>query len=570
MISKEIMIIIRGVKMKRGIILLIILLLSVVASPVFADTIISNSKDWRDVYSVMLYGQLIGSGSNSKFLVSEKHSTIILYEVPKDQPVEAYSSTRQPYIVGYKQILESNGYQAEEFTADSFNLYLAKKLTDINSYIIIDDSYSYNGIAVAPYAALTKSYVIFADKGDIGQVSSFLATKKVEKVLIYGYVDREVRSALAKYNLEIINKDNDKFENVIEIVKKYKAIKDAKQVSLTDGEFIEASLMSDFQPTLFTGRQNVPDDVKEYIKSSNIEVGVLIGNELVGTATMIRRETGISTFVKYARSARVPTGTVSQVEGLDLFLLPPINLNISLESIKYNTLTKKIYVTVKNTADVSEYLKGSYTIRVGGKSYAIGDTDPVFIEAGSRKTIIYDIDPLTSTENITADVFLLFGESKKSLEYKMEGTVMVGTIDVSDDSSIDIIKAEYGKDDKKIYVSIKNTGSSDVFVNSESADVTIIDTKNTYGSESVIKIPAGATKQSIIKADMSDEDLANNQMVKIRAYYGKSEESLAKIAEKEVALEVKALSLMLVLPLVIIILLIIIIVTVIIKKRKDV
>ena len=36
---------------------------------------------------------------------------------------------------------------------------------------------------------------------------------------------------------------------------------------------------------LFTGRENVPDQIKEYLKNSDISVGVLIGNELVGAAT---------------------------------------------------------------------------------------------------------------------------------------------------------------------------------------------------------------------------------------------------------------------------------------------
>jgi hypothetical protein len=53
--------------------------------------------------------------------------------------------------------------------------------------------------------------------------------------------------------------------------------------------------MSGEYPTLFIGTNNVPDEIRNYIKSSNIEVGVLIGNELVGSATTVRRETGIST-----------------------------------------------------------------------------------------------------------------------------------------------------------------------------------------------------------------------------------------------------------------------------------
>ena len=34
-------------------------------------------------------------------------------------------------------------------------------------------------------------------------------------------------------------------------------------------------------PILFTGKENVPDKIRDYIKSSQIEIGVLIGNDLV-------------------------------------------------------------------------------------------------------------------------------------------------------------------------------------------------------------------------------------------------------------------------------------------------
>ncbi|HOH04142.1 MAG TPA: hypothetical protein PK032_01590, partial [Candidatus Pacearchaeota archaeon] len=57
------------------------------------------------------------------------------------------------------------------------------------------------------------------------------------------------------------------------------------------------------------------------IKSSDIEIGVLIGNELIGAATNIRQSTGINVQVKFARSARERTSGVSPVEGLDLIYI---------------------------------------------------------------------------------------------------------------------------------------------------------------------------------------------------------------------------------------------------------
>jgi hypothetical protein len=45
------------------------------------------------------------------------------------------------------------GYNATEIVFSSLSIELAKRLTGIHDYIILDDSYGYNAIAVAPYAA---------------------------------------------------------------------------------------------------------------------------------------------------------------------------------------------------------------------------------------------------------------------------------------------------------------------------------------------------------------------------------------------------------------------------------
>ena len=129
-----------------------------------AQRIIVNSEDWRDVYSTMLYGNF--NGETTDFLVSDKHATLILNAIPKTTDIKALSSKKNPFIVGYKSILESNGYSAEEYVYDSFNLELAE-LLDVSNFIIVDDSYGYNAISVAPYAIASESFVLFADRANI-------------------------------------------------------------------------------------------------------------------------------------------------------------------------------------------------------------------------------------------------------------------------------------------------------------------------------------------------------------------------------------------------------------------
>jgi len=512
--------------------ILTLLLLPLNAS---ADRIISNSEDWRDVYSTLLYANILKQPSN--FLVSDRHATLLLNSIPRGTKLQVVSSSRVPYIVGYKSFLENRGYPSDELIFDSANLELAKRL-NVTRFIVIDDSYGYNAISVAPYAVVSNSYVLFADRNNIDEVYSFLKNRKVDSIIIYGNVDREVINQLTEFNPEIINKDGDRYDNNIEIVKKYQEIKHAKQAVLTNGEFIEAEIMSGVEPVIFIGSQNVPEQVKKYIQESGLEVGVLIGNQYVGTATNIRRQTGLSVFVKFAQSARVPRGPISPVEGLDLFYLPVINIVLDIFSIEYNRATNTLEVTIKNNADQAAFFKGTYTIEdSSGKKFKVGDTTPIFIDGKEFKTVTYEIEPLTG--NITADVYVIYGESKRSLEKVIDKKVNVSTVSIIDESLVDILSLKYDKRRKVFLVEVKNIGKTEAYVDIELVDVIVASVRHTFGLEDVARLKKGQIKTLKIRAELEDEDIEANPKVLVRGYYGQRKQNLIKTIEKEFVLELK-------------------------------
>ena len=541
---------------------LIFLLQSVIAAE--PDRILSNSEDWRDVYSVILYGNLVGK--QASFLVSDRHATLILNQIPKYSHIWAISSKKVPYVVGYKNLLESKGYTAEEFAYDNANLELAKKLGEITNFIIIDDSYGYNAISVAPYTVTAKYYVLFADKDNIKDVDKFLSGRKVNKILLYGNLDREVKNTLSKYNPEIINKEGDRFLNNIEIVKKYQEIKHSKQAVLTNGEFIEHEIMSGAEPVIFIGTNNVPDAVRDYIKSSDIEVGVLIGNELVGTATFIRRQIGISVFVKFAQGARAPQGAISQVEALDMFYLPTSNLNLEVESIKYNKATNKLEVTVKNTEAQAVYFIGTYSLTASdGAKQTMGDIGVNFIDGKETKTLTYDVESMPDGD-IGVDIFIIYGESKGSLEKEIRKSMQVQTVRVLDECQVEIKETMFNKGNKQFYIAVENTGKVDCYVDAEIIDILIAGEKSTFGLDNPSFLNSGSKKNLIIKVDnLQEEDLADNEKIKVRAYYGEREGTLVKVIEGTFELIVKSIDYLFYSLLLVIILLVILIIW---KRRK--
>ncbi len=526
--------------------LIILLALLISLSSVYAQqqgTYVSNSADWQDVYSTLQYSQI--TGSNGFFLVSTRHSTLLISQLSKTTPTFVVSSTDKPYVVGYKNVLESRGLETvQEIKANNINLELAKRLPDeIKNFIVIDDSYGYNAISVAPYATISKSFVLFANKQNINLVNTFLRDREIDQLLLYGQVDREVKNTLNDLNPEIIN-EQDRFLNNQKIVDKYQELsiklngEPKKQAILTNGEFIEQEIMSGLEPVVFIGRANVPDQVKDYMKRSDIDIGILIGNELVGSATFIRRELGISVFVKFAQSARVPTAAISPVEDLDRFYLPRYVVDMDIFDVRYNRVANRIEVTYQNKVDLSAYLKGTITLRYGDETQVLGDEEAVFIDKSEFKTIAYTensegekLKPMTG--EITADVFTIFGESKNSLEYTLTKTVTVETVDIIDNARIEFGNVLFDKRTGKFLIEIRNTGEVDVYVNLELIDLIINDELVTLGADELLFLKVGESKFIEVTTGMGEEDLTDNPKIKIRAYYGERERSLIHILEGE-------------------------------------
>ncbi len=519
---------------------LVLVILFVLPQVYSADQNLVNSRDWRDVYSAMLFGSL--QGTDTKFLTSTNHAKLILNSIPKERSIDIYSSSDSPFVANYRALVSGEGYSdVNEDASPNLNLELAEQLGDIDKFIIIDDSYGYNAIAAAPYAAVDNYYVLFADSGNIGDVDNFLSDKNPSSVILFGQLDASVKEQLAKYNPLIINK-GDRFENNIEMVNRYLKVKPTKQVVLTNGEFIEQSLMSGTDPVLFIGKANVPEKIKSYIGKSDFEVAILIGNELIGVATSIRREIGISVFVKFAQGARAPSGPISQVEDLDRFPMPTYQLGLDIDSATYNTATNTLEVTYRNTAALAAYFVS--TINVLPDNKTLKDDEPVFIDGNEIKTVLYS--KTTAGDNFVlesldaeAEITAFFGESPNSMENSIIKTVDISRIAVLDDSEIELEGLVYDKSTQRFYVTIKNIGLVDAYTKPELVGVIVNDEPITRSADSPVFIKKGDSAEIPIKLKLSEADILDNEQVTVKAYYGVRENSLTKTIIADFVLELR-------------------------------
>lgn len=528
--------------------------------------IISNSEDWRDVYSSIIYASFEGVGSD--FLVSTAHGNILLNGISKGNKIRVLSSSDNPFVFNYPDTIKSKGFAGvDEINAKNLNLELIKSLSDINNFVIVGNSYGYNAIAVAPYAIKSKSWVFFADRANIAEIDSIISSRNAKKIIIYGTLDREVKNTLAKYTPQIID-NGDKFKDNIDITKEYLKINPTKQLILTNGEFIEKEIMSGTEPILFTGKENVPEQIADYLKNSDFEVGVLIGNELVGAATNIRRTTGISVIVKFARSSRIPAGGVSVVEGLDLFYLPTPTLKLDLYSVKYNRASSQLEVTYKSESNVPAYFKGTISLIYENEKKKVGDIEPIFIAQNSFKTVTYSGLNINS-DSIEAEVYTLYGETTISLDMILQKTLKVDIVNVIDQCNIDVESIKYSKQKKSFILKVNNKAYVECWANAELSNLIIEGTKSTIGSEGAVKISPKKSQDIVIKQEMSDEDLGKNSFVDVIVNYGEKEDSLVKMFKGRFELKIESLSILTYAIIALAIAILVLIIIIIILKRRE-
>jgi len=272
--------------------------------------------------------------------------------------------------------------------------------------------------------------------------------------------------------------------------------------------------------------------------------------------------------VKFARSARERTSGVSPVEGLDLFYIPVPNLNLSVYSIKYNKAASTLEITYRSNSNMPAYFKGTITLLTSSGNLKVGDLEDVFIAPEDFKTVVYQGVNIPD-ENLSADVFVLYGESPSSLDRVLQGRYEVQIVNVLDRCELEIRKLKYNNQEKAFVVKLKNTGSVECWASVELKDVIINRLKQTIGSETSEKIPQGRSKKIFIKQILTQSDLDENDFIRVISYYGEKRDSLVNVIEKRFELSYQRFSLLTYLIFMLIFIILIFIIFLIIARRRE-
>ncbi len=505
----------------------IMLMLLLVAHAV--DMVAINSMDGRDVLSGIFYANVKGlpvvfmpsQGGNADVFSAKVGTGHDVMLIQSSDPVSGFVESG----------LKANNNTVEVYpSADggATNLYLAN-LSGASSFIVVGSAYSDSALSVLPYAKLTKSYVLLANKDNAQQVHDIVAGKSVT---IYGLVDKEVSDALAPLNPQIIGTGEDKYEDNVAIVKKTMDEFNISRVIMADGTFIEDSMALGDQPILLSGQlipQTTVDFITQYVGEGKLSQVMLIGNGLVVSTYDMRQKMKNDflsqgqnkTFGIVVKFAQVIPSADSSVLNLDTFAMPAYEPSLSITDVAYNNQTGSIMVTVNNTGAGAAYYSMEVDVKLNGQGYtSFPAADPVIIESGEQKGSEFPFDMSNVTEgNLSAVVLVKYGASKLSLDAFSTYQGPLAAISYSDDSNVSVQAATYDADKKVLLVTLRNNGQGEAYsFSSVTLDLGGAPSTVTGGSTQALG-PSSLVVEEF-PLELSAADLAANNQVNISVDYG--------------------------------------------------
>jgi len=519
--------------MRKLTIILIISMFLLIPAVAAKDYVVTNSDSWKDIYSGAIYAQL--QNKDYKYLISDKHSSKIAGYFKKEDTVTVIESDKLPFIINYADILKGYGFDATNIkeSSNTLNLQLAE-LSNTNSFILIDSSYGYDAVSVTPYAKLTKSYVLFADRRNIDEILELFRKKSPQKIVIYGDVDAEVKEALLPYAPDMINKGS-RYDNNIEIVQKYMQIKPTDQLILSSGEILEEGTLEAEHPILFIGKDIVPDKIVSYVKNKGIKYTILIGNELTKPARQLKELTGVAVFIKFAQGRPILGTESTKVEGLDMYYLPSYERNISLTGARYNLATQTIDIALQNNKDLKTYLRTTASIFAGQtRVHTAGDENIEILEEADRRGFSYPADlsqALAENKQLDANIYTIFGEAPNFMDRELNQRVPLTIVYKKDNCEMEIKGVRFDSEIQRILISVKNIGQANCFVDANIADMVISDETTTAALSDIVFIEKGNSTELKIKQRMDAVDLEDNKEVHARVYFGEEKDFLFKKTE---------------------------------------
>lgn len=449
-----------------------------------------NSFDGRDVVSAVYYGAVM---EEKVVFVSPSYNQDIVYgKIGTGGDVLLVQSLENAIIPSMENDLENMENEVEVMLSENpyeTNLELAER-SGASKFILVDPVYGYNTVSALAYAKLNSMYLVFAESENSESVMGFLKGKNPEEILVYGYLDSEVKNALDGSGLsyEEIN-NGDKFEDNLEILELYfEENPSKKQAILSDGNAFEDTIVAADDPVILIS-PIVPATTYEYIEgkavNGELDVAMVVDQEYAQTAYDLKESINsradsevLHVLVKFGQSIGG-----SEMADVELFPLPGPILGLEITDAGYNTVSEELEITYENTGNAPEYVKSRIMVFADGDYVAtVGENEPFMLDKNEKLGKGYSVD--VEEGEITANITSFYSSSKKYEENGIQLMAEAGRVDFEDLSVLEISDFTLDESTGDLVVTFENTGNITVYFR---ADATLeINNKTTRIKEDEI------------------------------------------------------------------------------------
>lgn len=495
-----------------------------------ATQLVVNSLDYKDVASAAFYANVVGDDLYYVYPSTNLQNAVL--QVGPTSLILIESET-QPVHASYQSALQNNGATVTEKLTSSdpydFNMELAGR-SGASSFIIADPAYSYNLVALFPYAKHSGSYVLFATKKNAGEASNFLSSNAVGGVLVYGTVDPEVLEALSSSGVpyEQIEK-GDKYLDNNALVEKFFSKYDAKkQIVFADGTFFEPSVTSGEFPiflisnTIPTATYNL---IYSLVESGKVSSSILVKPDYTSAVYDLMKRVNenfetkkFSVFVKMGQAASSQPG---EVQPLASYPLPAVVLNIGLSGLQYNTAKGEVEIVLENKGSIATYVTSSLNVYSNGELIgSVGDSEAQLMSRDETRGFSY---PLTieNPGNLTGNLTTYFSSSKFNYEKALNAFVNMGTVSFVDDSSLEVLAATYSPDADAVSVKYSNNGEKSVYLRTTVLYTSDVSSSTVDDNEVRMLEPGQTTVVRVAGLLVSPEELPTIEMEVSTEYGGR-------------------------------------------------
>ncbi|MBN1646093.1 hypothetical protein JW868_03590 [Candidatus Woesearchaeota archaeon] len=516
--------------------------------PLFASSVSAmdvhavNSKDWKDVYSVMLaskFDKNIGMFVNSESIASITRIT------PSNLNIVIYENEDNPMIRNMESQLESAGYTVTDtIRSDKFNLDLDP---ETGKYFVIDEGNFRISVSLAPYAVNNGYWVLIVNEDNVDDVINKIST--ADEVIAVGNIGRNILNQIEQYITRTIN-NNNVFRDSQDIAKMFP---DMTNIILADGSLIENEFFNAGNPVLLTGPNKILDEMYEFIRANNVRSVTIVGNQLSVVGEIIRERSNkeISAFVKFGQSDVDNTG---KVYALSMFPMPQIQLAFTIIKVEYNPLAKEIITYYNNLGNSELYQLTTLSVKNGDEEIgAASDEEVVFVGAGELLPVTYPIDiPIDQIMDETiVEFFTSFGVSPTQLDAFLTSEGKYGPpfnlpLQVkeiqADTASIELVDAAYYKRLKRIGVSVQNnvdeTGKGErVYYSVKLNGVIVNGLEEDFFRQD--DLGSGMAKTTYIPVELDEMDMQENKEFQITIVYGTDEDFMVNQLRKTLPFRVE-------------------------------